>query len=51
MTMWIQKINTATGGGSDVESSPARAHTLPSGVDPKKDESKKRGFFTLGKKK
>jgi len=48
MTLWIQKINGAAG---VEESSPGRAQTLPSGAEGKKDESKKRGFFTLSKKK
>lgn len=50
MNDWIHKVNTAS--GVDVgPSHPTRSQTLPSAVDSKAEEPKKRGFFTLSKKK
>jgi spectrin beta len=53
MNSWMSKINAA-GGGSPSEPTSGRAATLPSHADQPRsaaDEPKKRGFFTLGKKK
>ena len=50
MNVWINKIQSAI---SDTETSPgpSRSQTMPAkGDDEKKDEPKKRGFFTLKKK-
>jgi len=47
MNSWISKLNGAVG----AEASPSRAQTLPASSDGKKDEPKRRSFFTLGKKK
>jgi len=45
MNMWISAINSRAGG----ESGPSKSQTLPSGGD-RKDEPKRRSFFTLKKK-
>jgi hypothetical protein len=45
MNMWINAINAEAGG----QSGPSKSQTLPSGSD-KRDEPKKRSFFTLKKK-
>jgi spectrin beta len=50
MNLWINKIQSTI---SDIETSPgpSRSQTMPAkGEDDKKDEPKKRGFFTLKKK-
>merc|ERR1719495_1359009 len=46
MNTWIMQLNSVAGAEP---TSPSRAHTLP--TPEKKDEQKKRGFLTLGKKK
>jgi len=52
MNSWIGKMNACSGTDS---SSPSRAMTLPTGSSSsaggKGDDSKRRSFFTLGKKK
>jgi len=51
MNSWMSKVNAASGASNEPQS-PGRASTLPSSVDtPRSEEPKKRGFFTLGKKK
>jgi len=51
MNTWMGKINSASGIG-DVSMSPVRAQTLPlHGEGLRSEEPKKRGFFTLGKKR
>jgi spectrin beta len=47
MNAWISKIRSVAGSEA---ASPARAQTLPASSE-RKDEPKKRTFFTLGKKK
>jgi hypothetical protein len=52
MNAWMSKVNAASGASGDQSTSPARASTLPTSVEgPRSEEPKKRGFFTLGKKK
>ncbi|GFY53199.1 spectrin beta chain [Trichonephila inaurata madagascariensis] len=46
MNLWLQKLQAAI--GSEGSAGPSRSQTLPAGD--KKDEHKKRGFFTLKKK-
>ena len=48
MNAWIQHITRVSGAEA---ASPTRAQTMPSTSEAKKDEPKKRGFFTMGKKK
>ncbi|GFT00678.1 spectrin beta chain [Nephila pilipes] len=45
MNLWLQKLQAAI--GSEGSAGPSRSQTLPAGD--KKDEHKKRGFFTLKK--
>ena len=47
MNLWLRKINNMSG---QEGASPSRAQTLPADAG-KRDEHKKRSFFTLGKKK
>lgn len=48
MNLWLQKLQSAVGEGS---SGPSRSQTLPAkGDSERKEEHKKRGFFTLKKK-
>jgi len=49
MNSWISRINAAA--GSDSTASSSRAQTMPASSEGRRDEPKKRGFFTLGKKK
>lgn len=52
MNAWMSKVNAASGTSGEQSTSPARASTLPTSVEsPRSEEPKKRGFFTLGKKK
>ena len=52
MNAWIGKINSSAGGGDVGSSSAGRSQTMPASVEAaRKDEQKKRSFFTLGKKK
>lgn len=48
MSSWIQRISHASGAEA---ASPTRAQTLPSTSEGRKDEPKRRSFFTMGKKK
>jgi len=49
--MWMGKINSASGVGEGIMS-PMKAQTLPLHSEASRsEEPKKRGFFTLGKKK
>jgi len=49
--MWMGKINSASGAG-EASMSPMKAQTLPLHPESSRsEEPKKRGFFTLGKKK
>jgi len=50
MNTWMTKINSASGTG-ETSMSPIRAQTLPLAESSRSEEPKKRGFFTLGKKK
>jgi len=51
MNTWMGKINSASGTG-EASMSPVRAQTLPVHAEgSRSEEPKKRGFFTLGKKK
>ena len=47
MTQWVNAINAVTEAGA---TGSQRAQTLPAGQTEKKDEPKKRSFFTLKKK-
>jgi len=49
MNNWIGQINAVA--GSESAASSSRAQTMPASSEVRRDESKKRGFFTLGKKK
>ena len=49
MNTWIRKI-LANAGEPD-GGSPGRAQTMPASSEMRKDEPKRRSFFTLGKKK
>uniref|UniRef100_A0A4D5R949 Spectrin beta chain n=1 Tax=Scolopendra viridis TaxID=118503 RepID=A0A4D5R949_SCOVI len=50
MNVWVQKINVAVGEGEG-SAGPSRSQTLPAkGESEKKEEHKRRGFFTLKKK-
>lgn len=50
MNLWLQKLQVAVKTESSHEG-PSRSQTLPAkGDSEKKDEHKKRGFFTLKKK-
>ena len=51
INLWVGRLNTGAGADS---SSPTRAQTLPAGASRdsgRSDDSKRRSFFTLGKKK
>jgi len=51
MNAWMGKINSASGVG-EASMTPTRAQTLPLHAEgSRSEEPKKRGFFTLGKKK
>jgi len=51
MNSWMGKINSASGTG-EAAMSPTKAQTLPLHPEgSRSEEPKKRGFFTLGKKK
>lgn len=49
---WIQKMSAATGGEGSSSTGPTRSQTLPAKTEtePKRDEHKRRSFFTLKKK-
>jgi len=49
MNNWIASINAAA--GVDAAAASSRAQTMPASSEGRRDEPKKRGFFTLGKKK
>jgi len=49
MNNWIERINAAA--GSDAASSLSRAQTMPASSEGRREEPKRRSFFTLGKKK
>lgn len=49
MHLWVRAIQEVSQGDSTA-SGPSRAQTLPVSSGEKKDEPKKRGFFTLKKK-
>ena len=50
MTQWVQGIQEVTQAEAGTGAGPSRAQTLPASSGEKKDEPKKRGFFTLKKK-
>jgi len=51
MNIWMAKLNSASG-AAEAATSPVRAQTLPLRAESSRsEEPKKRGFFTLGKKK
>ena len=50
MERWISSLNNLLAGGEGIPSDPSKARTMPEqGIS--HPETKKRGFFTLGKKK
>ena len=49
MNVWIERINIAS--GNESAESLSRAQTMPASSEGRRDDSKKKGFFTLGKKK
>jgi len=49
MSLWIGRINTAA--GVDAAASSSRAQTMPASSEGRREEPKRRSFFTLGKKK
>jgi len=50
MNAWMGKVNAAS--GASEASSPLRTQTLPIHAEgSRSEETKKRGFFTLGKKR
>lgn len=49
MNRWIDRIKVAS--GDESAHSLSRAQTMPASSDDRRDEPKKRSFFTLGKKK
>ena len=49
MNSWIECINAAAGSESAAASSGAQ--TMPASSEGRRDEPKRRSFFTLGKKK
>jgi len=49
MNNWIGRINTAA--GSESAAAASRAQTMPASSEGRRDEPKRRSFFTLGKKK
>jgi len=51
MNAWMGKINSASAAG-EASMSPVKAQTLPLHAEgSRSEEPKKRGFFTLGKKR
>lgn len=49
MNTWITKVNSVT--GAESSSSAGKAQTMPASAEGRRDEPKKRSFFTLAKKK
>jgi len=49
MNNWISRINAST--GAESAATVSRAQTMPASSEGRRDEPKKRSFFTLGKKK